>query len=178
MAAQVFDFDATLPDRVYWDASFLVHATYPAGRYHRECYAFLEHLSGAQESVSYISTLALDEVVFALIQLKVTEDHPDRGFWDVYRKNPRAIRPHLSELRTLLERLHADPRIQVVGTEPESMFLAFDYMDRYALLPRDALHLTAMARYGVDTIVTTDEDFAVVEELRILTCNPSLLARR
>ena len=45
MSAQVFDFDAALPGLLYWDASFLVHATYPAGRYHQECYGFLERLS-------------------------------------------------------------------------------------------------------------------------------------
>jgi predicted nucleic acid-binding protein len=47
-----------------------------------------------------------------------------------------------------------------------------------ALSPRDALHLVTMARHDVDSIVTTDEDFLPVDELRIFTCNPSLLARR
>jgi hypothetical protein len=40
MSALISDFDAPLPGPLYWDASFLVHATYPAGRYYRECYAF------------------------------------------------------------------------------------------------------------------------------------------
>jgi hypothetical protein len=35
-----------------------------------------------------------------------------------------------------------------------------------------------MARHDVDSMVTTDEDFLPVDELRIFTCNPSLLARR
>jgi hypothetical protein len=51
MSAQVFDFDAPLPPLLYWDASFLVHATYPAGRYHRKCYAFLERLSSARDTL-------------------------------------------------------------------------------------------------------------------------------
>jgi hypothetical protein len=85
MSALVVDFDAPLPGRLYWDASFLVHATYPAGRYHRECYELLDRLSDADDTASYISTLALDEVVFALIQLKVVEEYSERGFWDIYR---------------------------------------------------------------------------------------------
>lgn len=32
MGASVFDFDSPLPRLLYWDASFLVHATCPAGR--------------------------------------------------------------------------------------------------------------------------------------------------
>lgn len=44
MAALIFDFNAPLPRRLYWDASFLVHAVYPAGRYHRECYDFVDNI--------------------------------------------------------------------------------------------------------------------------------------
>ena len=178
MGASVFDFDAPLPRLLYWDASFLVFATHPAGRYHRACYAFLERLSAAQDSLSYVSTLALDETIFTLIQLKVAEDHPDRGFWDVYRENPLAIRPHLGELRTLVDRLAIDPRIRLVGTEPDDLSATLDYMDSYALLPRDAFHLTTMDRYGVDAIVTTDDDFLPVDGLRIYTCNPRVLSPR
>jgi len=32
-----------------------------------------------------------------------------------------------------------------------------------------------MAHYGVDNIVTTDDDFLPVEGLRIYTCNPRIL---
>lgn len=178
MGALVFDFDAPLPRLLYWDASFLVHATYPAGRYHRACYAFLERLSGAQDTLSYVSTLALDETVFTLIRLKVMEDHPDRGFWDVYRENPQVIQPHLKELRALVDRLAIDPRIRLVGTEPEGLSTTLDYMDSYAFLPRDAFHLTTMDRCGVDAIVTTDGDFLLVDGLQLLTCNPRILSQR
>lgn len=177
MAALIFDFNAPLPRRLYWDASFLVHAVYPAGRYHRECYDFLDRLSDVGETLSCVSTLALDEAVFALIQLKVAEDYPERGFWDVYHENPQVIQPYLGELRALVDRLSIDPRIQVVGTAPESMSVALDYMGSYSLLPRDALHLTTMAHYGVDNIVTTDDDFLPVEGLRIYTCNPRILSQ-
>ena len=156
MAALTFGFDAPLPKRLYWDASFLVHATYPASRYHRECSVFLERLSDAEGTLSYVSTLALDEMVFTLLQLKMGEDHPERGFWDVYRENPQAMQPHLGQLRALVERLSVDPRIQIVGTEPQFIPVALDYMGDYSLLPRDALHLATMAHYGADGIVTTE----------------------
>lgn len=48
-----------------------VKSFYPAGRYHRECYDFLDRLSDAEETLIYVSVLALDEVIFTLIQLKV-----------------------------------------------------------------------------------------------------------
>lgn len=177
MAASVLDFYSPLPERLYWDASFLVHTVYPAGRYHRECYAFLERLNASLSALSFISVLTLDEATFILLQLKVSEKYPGQGFWETYRANPSVIRPHLEELRRLLERLYTEPRIRIVGLEPTAMLVGLDYMEQYSLLPRDALHLSIMARYGIDSIVTTDEDFGSVGALRIYTCNPRLLAR-
>jgi hypothetical protein len=119
MPAQVFDFDADLPNQLYWDASFLVHATYPAGRYHRECYTLLDKLSDLEQTLSYVSTLTLDETVFALIQLRLVEDHPERGFWGVYHENSRAIQPYLTEVRALIER----PQISTVTGHPPVLSL-------------------------------------------------------
>ena len=178
MSALISDFDAPLPGPLYWDASFLVHATYPAGRYHRECYAFLERLGSVGDTLSYVSTLALDETLFTLIRLRVVEDHPGRGFWEVYRENHQVIQSYLEELRALVERLSTDPRIRLVGTEQGDLSAAMDYMDRYAFLPRDAMHLAVMARLGIDGMVTTDDDFVPVDGLCLFTCNPRILSQQ
>jgi predicted nucleic acid-binding protein len=178
MHDRIFDFDAPLPARLYWDASFIVHATYPAGRYHQACYTFLDRLNSAPGSLSYVSTLALDEVTFTLIQLKVEEEYPDKGFWEVYRRTPNVIRPHLEELRTLIDRLFDEPRVKVVGIGPQAMSMALEQMDSYSMLPRDALHLTTMAHHSVDNIVTTDSDFLTVDKIHIYTCNPKILSHR
>jgi predicted nucleic acid-binding protein len=178
MGASIFDLHAPLPRSLYWDASFLVHAAYPAGRHHHACYAFLERLSRANDTLSYVSTLTLNEAVFALIRLRVAEEHPDRRFWDVYHERPAVVQPCLGELKALVERLSIDPRIRIVGTEREDLFAALDTMARYALLPRDALHLSVMARLGIDSIATTDDDFVPVDDLRLFTGNPRILAQR
>ncbi len=175
MTALILDFDAPLPNRLYWDASFLIHAVYPGGRYHQQCYAFLERLNSAVKSCSFVSSLALDEVIFTLIRLKLTEEHPDQGFWKVYRETPEAIQPYLGEIRALVKRLFNDSRIQVVGTVPESILIALRYMSDYSLLPRDALHLSTMAHYGIKDIVTTDDDFIIMPDLNLYTCNPKIL---
>ena len=176
MSARVFDLNAPLPGLLYWDASFLVHATYPAGRYHQACYDFLERLGSAENTLSCISTLALDETVFTLIRLKVIEDHPGQGFWEIYRTDPQVILPYLGEMQTLVSRLSVDPRIRLVGTEREDIFAVLDLMDGYACLPRDAMHLAVMSRLGIDSIVTTDDDFLPVDGLTLFTSNRRILS--
>jgi len=74
-----------------------------------------------------------------------------------------------------VERLSIEPRIRLVGTEREDLSAAMDYMDRYACLPRDAMHLTVMTRLGIDSMVTTDDDFVPVDGLCLFTCNPQIL---
>jgi predicted nucleic acid-binding protein len=177
MSARVFDFEAPLPGLLYWDASFLVHATYPAGRYHQECYGFPERLGGTRNTLSCVSTLALDETIFTLIRLKGIEDHPGQSFWETYRKDPEVILPYLGELRTLVDRLSMDPRIRLVGTEREDMPAASDHMDDYARLPRDAMHLAVMSRLGIDSIVTTDDDYLPMDGLALFTSNPRILSQ-
>lgn len=76
-----------------------------------------------------------------------------------------------------MERLWIDPRILVVGTEPETILVALEHMRAYSLLPLDAIHLSTMVRYGIDAIVTTDDDFAQVDNLNLFTCNPRILAQ-
>jgi predicted nucleic acid-binding protein len=177
MSARILAFDAPLPGLIYWDASFLVHATYPAARYHTECYAFLERLSSHQDTLSCVSSLTLDETIFAILRLKVAEDYPAAGFWEAYRNNPPIIRPYLGELHALVDRLWIDPRVRLVGVEAETIYLALEHMETHSLLPRDALHLSVMVRHGIDTMVTTDADFVQVDSLNLLTCNPRILAQ-
>lgn len=84
---------------------------------------------------------------------------------------------YLKELRALVERLSIDPRIRLVGTERGDLSATMDYMDRYACLPRDAMHLAVMARLGIDGIVTTDDDFVPINGLCLFTCNPQILSQ-
>ena len=133
MTALVFDFDALLPQHLYWDASFLVHAAYPGGRYHMECYRFLERLNSAEGRLSYVSTMALDEALFALLKAKVSENYPNQGFLDVYRSSPHMLQPYLGELRLWMDRLYADSRIQIVA---DADFLPVDGLNIYTCNPR------------------------------------------
>ena len=52
---------------------------------------------------------------------------------------------------------------------------ALGLIRQYGLLPRDALHTAAALEVGIGTMISTDADFALVEELRLYTCNQRAL---
>ena len=65
----------------------------------------------------------------------------------------------------------------IVEINTSSVLRALDFMEKYRLLPRDAIHLAAMNAVGVKNIVTTDTDFCRVEGINVYTCNPKALTK-
>jgi len=60
----------------------------------------------------------------------------------------------------------------VVEMPTEATLKALDFIGRYHLLPRDAIHLSTALSLGVHNIVTTNFDFTRVEGINVYTCNP------
>ncbi len=122
------------PSTLYWDASFIVNFAYTAAKYFQECSEFLKRLDDAG-TVSYVSTLALDEACFVLLQLKVEEAHGERMFWNAYNADSSVIVPYLSDLRSLVEQIYTHPRIHLVGVEPLFTIESLRFMEDFHFLP-------------------------------------------
>ncbi|MCI0477707.1 MAG: hypothetical protein L0Y55_15800, partial [Anaerolineales bacterium] len=86
LGTQVIDFDAPLAPFLYWDASFVVNALYEKGKWHSACSAFMARLDQSA-AISYVSTLALDEIWFVLLQLYIAADYPEKPFWRIVNDN-------------------------------------------------------------------------------------------
>lgn len=170
---RILDFAAPLPPTLYWDASFLVHSIYPGGHWHSECAAFVTRLEES-DTLSFISTLALDESWFALLQLQIAADHPDRPFWRVVNSNPKIVANYVTRLEQITNDIYNAPKIRVVTIGSRTPRLALNNMRDFYLLPRDALHLATMRQYKLTHLVTTDADFLPVQNIFIYTCNPAL----
>lgn len=69
MTTRIHSFTDPLPPTLYWDASFVVNFSYEAARYFQQCADFLARLD-ERSTISYVSTLAMDEACFVLLQLK------------------------------------------------------------------------------------------------------------
>jgi len=58
------------------------------------------------------------------------------------------------------------PHIQIIALAEEDLQALGRYLSRYELRPSDALHLAAMEKSGISSIVSEDEDFDRVEGIK------------
>lgn len=171
-----FDFLSPLPERIYWDSSFLVNIGFAAARFHQSCAAYYYRLQEAEVPV-LLSNLTLDETWYILLKLESEYLYEPRTFWEIYRDEPGALRPILQKLRDFTQRLIQLPHITLIGTEARAYETALATMQVALLLPRDAFHWALMQTHALNAIATTDADFARLPESRIYTCNEHILAR-
>lgn len=174
MTPKIHRFSEPLPSTLYWDASFIVNFSYEAARYVKPCTDFLTRLN-EHATLSYVSTLALDEACFILLQLKIKEDYHPARFWDVYNEDPSVVEQYVDDLKKVTEEIGTHPQIKLIGTDATSAFESLAYMRAFHFLPRDAYHLATMRHHGVQSLVTLDADFIVVSDIEIFTCNTTML---
>jgi predicted nucleic acid-binding protein len=58
--------------------------------------------------------------------------------------------------------------LRIFPVYPETVYKALDFMEKYKLKPRDAIHTASMVENGVKTIVTEDPDFVRIKEIKVL----------
>ena len=174
MTPRIHNFSDPLPSTLYWDASFIVNFSYEAARYFQQCADFLTRLD-EHTTTSYVSTLAMDEACFVLLQLKIEEEHHPAQFWDVYNADPSVVERYIEDLQKVTEEIGTHPRIKLIETEPVFAFESLSYMRTFHFLPRDAYHLATMRHHGIDCLVTMDADFVAVPDIELFTCNPAIL---
>lgn len=171
--AQVTDFASPLPPTLYWDASFVVNSIYERANWHDDCAAFMARLAKS-ETVSFVSTLALDEIWFSLLQLLIGDDYPDKPFWRVVNDDPSVIVNYIDRLENITNDIYANSQVRVVSVGSRMPLTALTHMRQFHFLPRDAMHLATMRQYELTHIVTTDADFLPVTGITLHTCNPAL----
>ena len=173
----VFDFAAPLPDRLYWDSSFLVNVAFAAAKLHQPCAAYYYRLQEVGVPV-ILSNLALDETWYSLLKLETEQTHSPQSFWEMYREEAKRLRPIFQKLREFTTRLIQLSHVTLVGMEANAYETALTVMERSFLLPRDAYHWALMQANGLSAVATTDADFTRIPEVTIYTCNERILTSR
>ncbi|MFQ6061841.1 MAG: type II toxin-antitoxin system VapC family toxin [Methanosarcinales archaeon] len=162
---------------MYWDSNFIVNFAYDKSKYHQECSEFLVRLENNKVE-SVVSVLALDEAWFVILQLRIEDDFHPQKFWEVYNSDNNVINLYLESLEKLTHKIYDCSLVKVVGTNNSWIFDALKNMKQFYFLPRDAFHIVTMQKYNIKSIVTTDEHFLCVPDIKIYTCKPSMLQMR
>ncbi len=124
------------------------------------CTAFLERVE-EEKIMGYTSTLVLDELAYKLLLRRVEE---------LYKRNPleviREKREVVAEVAPYVENglniVLGIEGLQVLSVESFHLSDFMEYVRKYSLLPRDALHVTIMVAINCKNIASADEDFDLV----------------
>jgi len=173
----VFSFQDNPPEIAYLDPSFLLNALVAESTYHAECMDFARRLEDA-ESILVLSNLGLDEIWFVLLRVQAVEEHGEKGWLSFLKENPAKVMEYSTRLEEATLQILEIPHLLLVELTTSQSLRALGLMERYGLLPRDALHTAATFETGIGVIITTDADFALVEGLEMYTCNPKALQLR
>ena len=176
MQANIFTFDSSTPGIVYLDASFIVNFSVEGSKYHEPCTEFVRKL--CKENVpSLVSNLTLDEIWYSLIKVSLIKDFGDKWYVEV-RDEPEILQKYVPLIKRVMADISMLQNVILVEVKTEMTLKAIDFIGKYSLLPRDAIHLATMLGLGVKNIVTTDIDFTRVKDINVYTCNYKVIGEK
>lgn len=123
-------------------------------------------------ALGFISPLVLEEVSFKLTYAKASEVLDARNVWRI-REALRLDEKVREECLKLLKAFRKyvehmlTKGLRVAYATYDDWCRALCLVERYGLLPADAMHVAIALRVGARTIATFDEDFRVVKEIRV-----------
>ena len=172
----ISDYSIPLPEFIVLDASLVLELTPSPSQPHRNhavAIAFLQRLEiNAQQGrvKPILPLLAFEECYFKICQrvLIAYAQMVGEKWHDYYKKNPLVIRSIHPALMTLYRTLLSFPieitepediAIQPKGREPSLSSRIGDFIDKFAVLPRDATIFSEAERLGIYTVATLDSDW-------------------
>jgi predicted nucleic acid-binding protein len=129
----------------------------------KACMLLLERIE-RKDVVGYTSTLVLDELIYKILLKKIEEKHRTNPFV-VLQKDPKEIGAHSQEIRNALEIVLGIEGITVLAVERHHVEESIEFMQRYSILPRDAIHLSVMKSIDCKDMASADSDFDIVADL-------------
>ena len=78
---------------------------------------------------------------------------------NILRKNPKVISNFSNYVELGLDTILGIENLKIIDISKEHVENLVDYMKKYLLLPRDALHLSVMLAINCKNIASTDDDF-------------------
>ncbi len=118
------------------------------------------------EIQAFISIPVLDELYYRLLLARIKEK-TDRNPLDILRENQKkAVDEHSLSIEKAVRRLTTLPHITLAGVDVGDLDAMLLNIREFSLLPRDALHVAIIRRFGLDSVASDDTDFDRVDGLK------------
>lgn len=124
-----------------------------------------------------MSTLALDEIWYALLKIFAIRDYGEKGWQSKLKKDKEVVKEYTKEIEKYALNLLEIPNLVLVTITVDHTLLALDLMRKYGVFPRDCIHAAVVINTGIKNIITTDPDFTNIEELIVYSCNPKAIQK-
>ena len=110
-----------------------------------------------------------------LLQIQAVNEHGKKGWLSFLKDNPTKVMAYCQELEKATLQILEIPNLLLIEPSTDQSLQALEFIRKYGLLPRDAIHAAVTLDIGIEAIITTDADFAKVPNLKVYTCNPRAL---
>lgn len=143
--------------RIYDEANIFLFTALADARYGPSALRFLERASGDEIELLTL-TLTVDEVSFVALKAKLEEKYGVTKNQVLYlKRNPEVVKALASDVNQIVENvLGLTTLVEVNAPDVQQMRL---YVEKFGLLPRDAIHLAVAYRLGLTCMASSDSDF-------------------
>ena len=181
MSARIFPFiGSPLPEIVYLDVSFVweVYNPYANPIRQAECKAFLNRLyqAGVMIVINSWVIQELRHVVLVGIYRQEARRR-GRGWLELFRQDKSFMPTVIQSIHQVEAVVEAQPLIMrlPVHLERATDAIALDMMAAYHLDAADSYHVAIARAEDINSFVTLDQGFGVVDTLNLYTCDSILL---
>ena len=182
MSARIFPFiGSPLPDIVYLDTSFVWEVNNPdAADAIRQaaCRAFINRLTQARVMMVINSWVIQELRHVVLVGIYRQEARRrGRGWLELFRQDKSFMPTVIQSIHQVEAILDAQPLIMrlPIHLDVTTDAVALDFMAAYHLDAADAYHIAIAQADGINSLVTLDQGFGVVDTLNLYTCDSILL---
>lgn len=123
----------------------------------KACTTLLERVE-KKDIAGYTSTLVLDELIYKILLKKVEEKYRKNPL-QILQESPEEISAHSLEIRRAVDIVVGIEALTVMAVEKYHIEEAVEYMGKYSILPRDAVHVSVMKSIECNDVASADSDF-------------------
>ncbi len=123
--------------------------------------------------LGYTTPIVLEEIMFKLIFAKASDALGTSSIWKIRKailSKKKVKEACITTINTFLDYVEymTGRGLRIEHVTYEDWRRSIEFIERYGLLPADALHLAVALRIKADAIATFDEDFKRVKEVNII----------